>query len=436
MLGGTFTPLTSAVDVEVDWAGTVTGVAHVSTHFAWNQTVSAGTALMTGQGILLSPYIANTSSVNIEGAGGATTMAGANRRFRITGLTPGTPVVWEVGMGSTGYFEAIAAEAGGLYAGMGLSADNQLLYVTDYNLDKVHIFRPGNSWAGGNYAKFEKVGELVGHDTVIDVVAHPTNANLVYLALPTPGKVREVDVRTNQIVRSWDVPLVEFLTIHPDGSYLFATERYSHTPINLGTGVKGTTVALAGSYLQKPAIASNGVHYIAGTLSDTIYRFTATGTANGTLAAGGAYDPVATSLNADGTRLWVLEQAMDRARSIDTGTFTWSADTAVTGMAAATPYDMRVSPTGKSMIITGTSPGSYNSFVLPARSTAFETSDLGYSLGRLMLGPEGDIYATKVDGSALVHWHSVDLRIIPSDQPWGPFWGGHLDVSVSPAEAS
>jgi DNA-binding beta-propeller fold protein YncE len=428
---GTFIPLATEVEVEVDWSGTLEGVAHVGGFFAWNQDTTPGTDLMTGVGFAGTSHITGTSIETIGPAGGPGSVGGASRRFRISGVQPGVETTYEVELGSVGYYESYELGAGSYPIDLALSLDGETLYVTQYTGNRVNRFDSGVRWSVDGM--LEDRGSLNGHPGAYGIAVHPTDPDRIAVARSDADTVVEVNPHTNAIYGSYAVTDPHYLAYNADGTKLFVVQngRDEVTPITIG-GAVGAAIAV-GDSPWKP-IVIGGYLYVACSGANRIDKIDTASHALTSLAMGAATTPVAVAADPDGDRLWVLEKASGtkRARAVDLATFAFTADDPVTGFTSQSANDLAVSPSGRSMVVAGSGTGhDMSTFVLPSKGVAYESAT-GGDLARLIISAEGDILAiNNADTGVIHHWHAARVEIDPTSE----FWGGHLNVTIQPAEA-
>jgi hypothetical protein len=453
-LTGTFVPLTDEVEVAINWAGQFAGVAHISAFFAWNQQVAPGTALLTGQGFLNTPHVADTSYETVGSASSVPGTCDGGRIFRIGGLTPGTPVQWELEIGATGYSEEYTADdmadpvsgAASLPFDLVLNPENTMLAVSQYTQDRVLLLNPGNSWVYGTGGTIKEMGDLRGYNGPAGLCFNQADGftHFLYVCCLDDDIVKEVDITTNQVTRSWPVTDPTFVTTA--GGYLWVVSQTpaTVTPINMSTGVAATAITVGG-FPSKPVVAGDHIYMTCTTPNRVDRIHTGTQALESLSATGVGQQPVAVAVTPDATKVWVLfrgtpvtTENAENLQSLATSTFTWTGETGVVGgmnVAGTSGNDIAVSPTGKSIVAvsTSTDPAAHDlhTYVLPSKGVRYEYGNLADpGLARIVIGAEGDIHALEVgSGGGLHHFHAASLTIDPTDI----FWGAHGSVTVTPA---
>lgn len=424
--GGTFTPETSQLDVEVSIAALHTGVAHNIVYFVWNQTVTPGDTLRTGRGLLTGAFVPGTSSKLLGPLTGPGNTGITGRRFRMSGLTPGVPVTWEVFVGATGYYEKIDFAAGSFPVDLCLSNDHRTLYVSMFSGNKVARYDPGNRWMtdGLMVAKTD----FTGHTGSYGLAMHPTDSTRMYIARLSLNNVVEVDTRTGTVLRTFAVTSPLFLCVSADATKLFVVRQDNNTvvPITLATAVVGTGIAVGTQPWR--LVARDTYVYVPCSTSNRVDRIHTGTHAVTSLSTGAGTSPTWLSLDPTGNRLWVLQKTPKNVRAIDTTTFTFTADPLVTPLTASSPNAALVSPSGKSMVVLGSGTGNdLETFALPAKGVVYESGTTG-DMGVGVLSREGDIFGINViDAGSLQHWHAARMEIDPTNA----FWGSFLDVTFT-----
>jgi 6-phosphogluconolactonase (cycloisomerase 2 family) len=416
MMGGTFTPTTSTVEVDVQINSQLVGVGHESMFFAWNQTATGGSDLMTGQGFAATPHVAGTSVRTLGPLAGPGNIASGGRRFRITGLTPGTVCTWEVEVGATGYYGAATTDT--LPYDLTLGSSGKHLYVANFTSNTVQVFETPDTW---DDAEDVQLVDTWTANSAIGICAS-TDGSKIYVADYAGDVVTERDSDTGEILRTFSVPDPHYMVA--SATTLYVTRHFNAgnfiTPVTLSNGAVGTPIALAGA-AGKPVIS--GLYlYVTTSTGNNVTRITMSNNATTTLATGASTTPVALATSSDGSTLWVLEQLSARAREIATSTFAFTGN--LTTAVGSTSTDIALSPSGKSLyVVTGATTMNLQTFILPLKSSTvrYESSTVG-KLARVVVGPEGNIYALQyTDASRLHFWHGAKMTVDPTDAFWGSF---------------
>lgn len=416
---GTFTPTATTAMVTVGISGLMFGAAHIGAYFIWNDTVTAGDPLLTGDDFQSDPFVTGTEMKTIGPLSGPGNTGDAMRRLLLTGLTPGTETTFEVVVAAVGYFDSYTT--GDFPVDLAIDAAHERLYVTDFTSNKVEVFK--TIWRSSSDRQLEKITEFASHTGAYGVATHPTTATRVFVARFGADQVVEINGLTGTVVSTWSVTDPYFLVADPNGTRLWVVRQGTNQvqPITLG-GTVGTAITVgAGPY--KPVC--NATHmFIPCATANAIYRINLSTLAVDNLALGASTAPVALDVSPDGTTLWVLEQTAQRAREVDLSTFTLTGES-ITSLGASTS-DIQISPSGKSLVIVrGALTTSMQTYVLPPAGVMYESADV-QEISRMILGHDGSIYALANGDDLMYVWHAANLEIDPTDN----FWGGYLSVLI------
>lgn len=419
LIAGTFTPTHDTHSVSVSLSGQAQGAAHIGVWLVWNDDVSAGSDLLTGDDFNSDPFVTGSSFKTIGACASSGNVMGLSREVVLTGLTPGLETTYEVVVASIGYFESEVI--GDFPNDLAIDADHQHVYVAAFSSNKIEVFK--TVWRQSTDRKIEKVTEWTGHTGVYGLAAHPTDANIIYASRFTTDEVVEINASTGVVSDTWTITDPYYLAVEPDGSHLWVVRQGSNQvqPIAIG-GAVGTAVTVgAGPY--KPDVDDSYL-YVPCATGNRIDRIAFSNSAVTTLNLGASTAPVALSVSPDKQTMWVLEQTAQRAREVDLTTFSLTGES-ITGIGGS-GSDIQISPSGKSLVIVrGATTTSMQTYVLPASGTLYESADV-QEINRMILGHDGSIYAVANGDDTLYAWHCAYIDIDPTDN----FWCGYADVLI------
>lgn len=435
LLKGVFVPEATSVEVDVAYNGFLQGIAHVSSYFFWNQEVDPGTDLLNGKGLLdaTEGVVDGTSKETVGPSSAAGGIGKTSRRVRLSGLTPGEPVTWELGVGCTGYYEKLAVSTvGNVLIDLVMSLDARKVYVTDFTDGKVVVVKAANEWSVDGPAS-EIETEWTGHSGAYGILAHPTDSTKLYLSEFSTNNVLELNATTGATIRTFAMGgAPQWMAVTPDGTKLYVVVGNAIKPVTLASGTVGSAISV-GNTPGLPIVVGTHVYIPCAGTGDRIDKVRISDDTNvGNLALGADCNSI--SATPDGTKIWTAEEA-NRIREVSVSSFALTG-TQFTGLTGQ-PKQVAVSPTGKSLIAVGAGgTDEWWSFVLPSKGAVYESvagvvPGAGW-LSRMLLDTYGDVWTISTSHTTeLHHWQCARLDIDPTSV----FWGSFAEVVVTPATA-
>lgn len=425
MQGGTYTPASDRIIVEVGYNGKYEGLAHMSTFFAWNQSVSAGTDLLTGESFTTgNQYVTGTTYETVGPAAGPGNSANTRRRILIEGLTPGTPMVWEVDIGVTGYREDIS-DGKDFPVQIAFNSNAEVMYATWFNSNQLVKYDPGNRWAN------DGVTSILAEWTVngaYGVATNPLDDDVVYVSSNSDSAVYELDAVTGETLRTFTMgssPL--YMEVSNDGTKLFVgISSQAIQPIVLDTGTVQSSITVGGYGGQQKFRAIGDYIVVPCTTGERVDRITVSdGTVTTLAMPSGQFPRGVSAAKDDSTTFWVCTDGVDEVFEVNLADMTQTSTPVIPASAInGAPRDLAVSPTGQSLVM-GTDTHFFLSYALPPEGMLYEEGT-GSSMSFIAKDRVGGVWIVRQTSDYITHFHGAMITLDPANE----FWGSYSDVFI------